>query len=178
MIQWHRAPRRLVATAVAGPIVVVGVLVAALFTVPPAAGTDGMPQAIDVRGTTYERAHLLTFRTVVTDEVTVLVPVTTQFIEVRASCRFAILHNDGAVSALRLDVPQTYVDGRNVPDTGSSDVLDCYSGGTEMVTSIDPAWLPHEGDQHLRLTWRELDTLADAPSNAFAAWAIAVYLAH
>ena len=42
------------------------------------------------------------------------------------------------------------------------------------MQTIEPTWLPRKDDQ-LQLTWYELYTIADTPSNSPASWALAVY---
>ncbi|GAA1758123.1 hypothetical protein GCM10009681_31690 [Luedemannella helvata] len=162
--------------AAALPALVVTCLGAA-FVLLPGASTEAMPASITENGVVYDRAELITFRTVFRDSVTVRIPVTTRPIVVRGSCTLARLHGSHANSALLLDVPTSYVDGRNVPETNGADVLHCFAGRPpDLTTTIDPGWLPREGDR-LRLTWTELDTRADAPADSPASWALAVYVA-
>jgi hypothetical protein len=52
--------------------------------------------------------------------------------------------------------------------------LDCPPRpGQDLLQTIDPAWLPRQGDQ-LQLKWWELPTSADVPSDSPASWALAV----
>lgn len=171
-----RKRRWLIGAAAALPALLVACL-GATFVLLPGASTEGMPESITVNGAAYDRAELVTFRTVFRDSVTIRVPATTRPIVVRAWCSLARVHGSDATSALMLDVPTTYVDGRNVPETNGADVLHCFPGRPpELTTTVDPGWLPREGDR-LRLTWDELETRADAPADSPASWALAVYVA-
>lgn len=166
-----------------GVAVVVAVVVATClvigFTVPSAANTDELPQSITVNGAAYDRVHLVTLKTTLRESVAVQVPATSRPIVVRASCQLAVLHTRRARSALTLEMwwTRTGGDAADIPDTQGAEYLVCPRGrGPELVQTIDPAWLPRDGDQ-LRLHWQQLDTLADTPSDSPASWALAVYTA-
>ncbi|MEV6691285.1 hypothetical protein AB0M35_07430 [Micromonospora sp. NPDC051196] len=164
-------------------VAVVAVVVAAClvigFTVPPTANTRELPQSITVNGVGYDRVHLVMLKTTSQNSVAVQVPATSRPIVVRASCRLPVLHTNSARSALKLGMSWTHTGGSaaDIPDTQGAQFLVCpHRHGPELTQTIDPAWLPRDGDQ-LRLEWQQLDTLADAPSDSPTSWALAVYTA-
>jgi hypothetical protein len=166
-------------------VAVVAILAAAClgagFMVPPAADTDQLPRSITVDGVVHERVRLITLRTIRRREiVTVLLPATSRFIVVRASCRLAVLHTAGTMSAFMVEMYWTRTGGdeAELPDTEGNEFLLCHPGrpNDQLVQTIEPSWLPRQGDQ-LRLSWYELDTIADTPSDSPASWALAVYAA-
>jgi len=167
--------RRLIGMAVALPIALVACLVIG-FRIPPAASTDELPQSFTADGVVHDRLHLITLKTNRRDAVAVRVPVTSRPIVVWASCRLALLHGSSATSVLGLEMAWTRTGG-DTPDTHGNDYLVCSAGRTSrLVQTLDPAWLPRTGDD-LSLTWSEWPTLADAPSDSPASWALAVYVA-
>ena len=147
--------------------------------IPPAASIDELPQSITVDGVAYERVHLITLTTTPRREtVNVQVPKTSRSIVVRASCRLAVLHTSSAMSAFMLEMwwMRAGGDGAALPNTDGNEFLTCHPGwrNERLVQTIDPTWLPRN-DVQLQLTWYELDTIADTPSNSPAFWALAVY---
>jgi hypothetical protein len=178
LIRRSGARRWLIGVAVALTIVVTACLVIG-FTIPPAARTDELPQSIAVDGVAHERVHLVTLKTAHQDSTAVQVPMTSQPIVVRASCRLALLHTSRARSAIMLELVwmRTGGDVASIPDTKGTEILVCPPDrGPELVQTIDPAWLPRDG-QRLQLRWHELPTLADTPSDSPTSWALAVYVA-
>jgi hypothetical protein len=178
LIRRSGARRWLIAVAVALTIVVTACLVIG-FTIPPAARTDELPQSIAVDGVAHERVHLVTLKTARQDSTAVLLPMTSQPIVVRASCRLALLHTSRARSAIMLELAwmRTGGDAGSIPDTQGTEILVCPPDrGMELVQTIEPAWLPRNGQQ-LELRWHELPTLADTPSDSPTSWALAVYVA-
>src|SRR5262245_37884709 len=175
MIRRGSRRRWLVGAAVVA-IVVAACLVIG-FTIPPAADTRELPQSVTVNGADYDRVHLVTLNTRSQDSVAVHVPATSRAIVMRASCSLAVLHTSSARSALSLEMSWTRTGGNvaDVPDTRGAELLVCPRGHDSDTQTIDPAWLPRDGDQ-LRLHWQQLDTLADTPTSP-AAWAVAVYTA-
>ncbi|MEU8007480.1 hypothetical protein AB0B66_40510 [Catellatospora sp. NPDC049111] len=162
-----------------GAVVVAVACLVIGFTVPPTTKTDELPQSIAVNGASYDRVHLVTLKSTSQDSVEVQVPATSRPIVVRASCRLAVLHTSGAMSAFTLEMSWTRTGGNaaDIPDTQGAEYLVCpRSHGKDLMQTIDPAWLPRDGDQ-LRLHWHQLDTLADTPSDSPASWALAVYTA-
>jgi hypothetical protein len=132
-----------------------------------------------VDGVAYERAHLITLTTTPRREtVNVQVPATSRSIVVRASCRLAVLHTSSAMSAFMLEMwwMRTGGNGAALPNTEGAEYVDCHPGwpNEQLVQTIDPTWLPRN-DVHLQLTWYELSTIADTPSDSPASWALAVY---
>jgi hypothetical protein len=171
------ARRWLIGVAVALAIAAAACLVIG-FMIPPAASTDQLPQSITVDDVVYERVHLVTMKTTRRETAAVQVPATSQPIVVRASCRLAVLHSSRALSALMLELRWMRTGGNDdtLPDTRGAEYLACPpSPGQDLVRTIDPVWLPRDGDR-LQMKWDELPTYADAPSDSPASWALAVYV--
>lgn len=179
LIRRHGARRWLIRAAVALTIVAAACLVIG-FMIPPPANAARLPQSINLDDVVYERVHLITLKATPRREtVAVQVPATSRPIVVRASCRLAVLHTGSALSALMLELRwmRTGGDLNTIPDTQGAEYLACPPRpGQDLVQTIDPAWLPGNGDQ-LQLKWWELPTYADAPSDSPASWALAVYVA-
>jgi hypothetical protein len=159
--------------------ILAAVCLGAGFMIPPAASTDQLPQWITVDGVVHERVHLVTLTTTPRREiVTVLLPVNSRSIVVRASCRLGVLHTNSGMSALMVETywMRTGGSAADLPNTDGNEDLMCHPGwgNNRLVQTIDPTWLPRK-DNQLRLTWYELDTSADTPSNSPASWALAVY---
>ncbi|MET0419654.1 MAG: hypothetical protein ABW022_26865 [Actinoplanes sp.] len=174
-----RHGRRIWALMVAALLLIVGVVAGFWFA--PAADAEELPQSLTLDGVVHQRAHLVNFNTYRGEKMTsVLLPVTSRPIVVRASCRLAILHTSSAMSALRTENwwMRTGGDAADLPDTAGNEYLTCAPGrGNDRLTQIiDPSWLPGQGDQRL-LTWHEMPTSGDTPSDAPASWALAVYTA-
>ena len=175
---WSRR-RRLVAAAL---VLVLAAAVVVGFRFAPAVDTGELPESITIGGIAYERVDLVTFRTYPgSKRVALVAPETVGSIVVRAACRFAVFHTGDAQSALGIETWWTLTGGNDadLPDTDGNEYLLCTATRQDprwLTRTIDPDWLPRK-DGRRQLIWHEWPTLADAPSDARASWALAVYTA-
>ena len=177
---WSR--RRLLAAGIAVVAVTAGVAAAIGSAFVPAADTGELSQSVTVGGIAYERWDLVTLKTYPgLQRVALVLPETSRPVIVRAACRFAALHTGDTRSVLGIETRWTSTGGSDeeLPDTGGNEFMLCEPGrqGPRWLTqTIEPGWLPHTGARR-QLIWHEWPTLADAPSDSPASWALAVYTA-